>query len=203
MKKDNWVQVIITLLVSIAVFVITLIVLHWTLGVAVLLSLGCYVSLSFLFIPVSRIGGVNIEHLKNSAEIMTLLEEGEKDLASIKKIAGASKDNRVKAQALDLYQEGEKITGYIKKNPAKAVMARRFFHYYLDKANDILTKYHNLISAGIETERLESLTEKTLSAMKSIVRGMTLQFSRLISSEVIDIEADVKLLESTLKMEDS
>jgi hypothetical protein len=32
---------------------------------------------------------------------------------------------------------------------------------------------------------------------------MTLQFSRLISSEVIDIEADVKLLESTLKMEDS
>ncbi|MDR0584454.1 MAG: 5-bromo-4-chloroindolyl phosphate hydrolysis family protein [Treponema sp.] len=203
MKKDNWVQVIILLLVSIAVFVITFIALHWSPGIAALLSLGSYVSLSFLCTPVSRIDGINIEYLKNSAEIMMLLEEGEKDLASIKKIAGESKDNRIKAKALNLYQEGEKIIGYIKKNPARAVMARRFFHYYLDKANDILTKYHNLISAGIETERLDSLTEKTLSAMKSIVRGMTLQFSRLISSEVIDIEADVKLLESTLKMEDS
>jgi 5-bromo-4-chloroindolyl phosphate hydrolysis protein len=203
LKKDNWVQVIILLLVSIAVFVITFIALHWSPGIAALLSLGSYVSLSFLCTPVSRIDGINIEYLKNSAEIMMLLEEGEKDLASIKKIAGESKDNRIKAKALNLYQEGEKIIGYIKKNPARAVMARRFFHYYLDKANDILTKYHNLISAGIETERLDSLTEKTLSAMKSIVRGMTLQFSRLISSEVIDIEADVKLLESTLKMEDS
>jgi 5-bromo-4-chloroindolyl phosphate hydrolysis protein len=203
LKRDNWVPVVIPLLISIAVFVITFILLHWTLGIAVLLSLGCYTSFSLLFIPVSRIGGVNIEHLKNSEEIMTLLEEGEKDLASIKKIAGASKDNRIKTKALNLSREGEKITGYIKKNPAKAVMARRFFHYYLDKANDILTKYHNLISAGIETESLNSLTEKTLSALDSILRGMVLQFSRLISSEVIDIEADVKLLESTLRMEDS
>jgi hypothetical protein len=82
-------------------------------------------------------------------------------------------------------------------------MARRFFHYYLDKAEEILKRYHDLISAEIETDRLRSLKEKTLSALDSISKGMALQFSKLISSEVMDIEADIKLLENTVRMEDS
>jgi 5-bromo-4-chloroindolyl phosphate hydrolysis protein len=159
--------------------------------------------LTFLFIPVSRIGGINIEHIKNREEIMALLEEGEKDLASIKTMMETSKDPQVKAKAQSVYREGGKIIEYIKKNPARAVLARRFFNYYLEKAEEILKKYQNLISAGIETDRLRSLKEKTLSALESISKGMVLQFSKLISSEVIDIEADIKLLESTVRMEDS
>jgi 5-bromo-4-chloroindolyl phosphate hydrolysis protein len=203
MKKDSWLYIIIPLAIAIVVFAASIIVLKWTLVIAAVLALCSYVGLIFLFTPVLRLAGVNIEHMKNSEEIMTLLEEGEKDLLSIKKIADTSKDVQIKTKALNLHREGGKIIAYIKKNPAKAVMARRFFNYYLDKANEILTKYHNLISAEIETNHLPSLKEKTLGAMESILRGMALQFSRLISSEVIDIEADVKLLESTLKMEDS
>jgi 5-bromo-4-chloroindolyl phosphate hydrolysis protein len=203
MKKDSWLYIIIPLAITIIVFTVSIIILKWTLIIAAVLAFCFYVGLSFLFTPVLRLAGVNIEHIKNNEEIMTLLEEGEKDLVSIKKIADISKDIQIKTKALNLHREGGKIIAYIKKNPAKAVMARRFFNYYLNKANEILTKYHNLISAGIETDHLLSLKEKTLGAMESILRGMTLQFSRLISSEVIDIEADVKLLESTLKMEDS
>jgi 5-bromo-4-chloroindolyl phosphate hydrolysis protein len=202
-KKDHWLYVAIPLAVALIVFFFSFIILQWRPGMAAVLALCSYGGLIFLFTPVLRLAGIDIECMKNSEEIMALLAEGEKDLASIKKIADASMDERIKAKALNLHREGEKIIAYIKRNPAKAVMARRFFHFYLDKANDILTKYHNLISAGIETEHLESLKEKTLSAMKSILRGMTVQFSRLISSEVIDIEADVKLLESVLKTEDS
>jgi 5-bromo-4-chloroindolyl phosphate hydrolysis protein len=202
-KKDNWVQVVIPLLIAVAVFVLTFIILHWTPGIAVLLSLGSYVSLSFLFMPVSRIGGLNIEHLKNSGEIQTLLEEGEKDLSSIKTMMETSKDPEIRGKAQNVYREGGKIIEYIKKNPAKAVLARRFFNYYLDKAEEVLKKYQNLISVGIETDRLRSLKGKTLSALESISKGMVLQFSKLISSEVIDIEADIKLLESTVRMEDS
>jgi 5-bromo-4-chloroindolyl phosphate hydrolysis protein len=158
--------------------------------------------LSFLLTPAFKPAGVDIEHIKNGEEIMMLLEEGEKDLVSIKTIIDKSKDGQIKIKAQNVYQEGGKIIGYIKKNPAKAVMARRFFNYYLDKADEILTKYHNLIFAEIETDRLLSLKEKTLSALEAILKGMNLQFSKLISSEVIDIEADIKLLESTVKMED-
>jgi 5-bromo-4-chloroindolyl phosphate hydrolysis protein len=202
-KKDNWMQVVISLLIAVVVFIIVFIILQWALVVAALLSLGCYIGLSFLLTPAFRIGGVNIEHIKNSEEIMALLEEGERDLASIKTIMDASKDQQIKVKARNVYREGGKIVEYIKKNPAKAVMARRFFNYYLDKAEEILKKYQNLISAGIETDHLKSLKQKTISALESISRGMVLQFSKLISSEVIDIEADIKLLESTVRMEDS
>jgi 5-bromo-4-chloroindolyl phosphate hydrolysis protein len=116
---------------------------------------------------------------------------------------GKSKDPAITAKAQSVYQEGGKIIEYIKKNPAKAVMARRFFTYYLDKAEEILKKYHDLISTGIETERLRTLKEQTVSALGSVSKGMVSRFSKLISSEVIDIEADIKLLESTIRMEDS
>jgi 5-bromo-4-chloroindolyl phosphate hydrolysis protein len=202
-KKDHGVQVLIPLIISVVVFVLTFIVLHWTLGIAALLSIGLYIGLGFLLTPVLKIGGVNIEHMKNSAEIMALLEEGERDLASIKTMMGKSKDPAITAKARNVYQEGGKIIEYIKKNPARAVMARRFFTYYLDKAEEILKKYHDLISTGIETDRLRTLKEQTISALGSISKGMVSQFSKLISSEVIDIEADIKLLESTIRMEDS
>ncbi|MDR2143776.1 MAG: 5-bromo-4-chloroindolyl phosphate hydrolysis family protein [Treponema sp.] len=203
MKKENWVQVVIPLLIAIAVFAAAFIIFKWTLVTAALVSLGCYVGLTFLFTPVFRIGGINIEHMKNGEEILTLLQEGEKDLASIRTIMDASKDPQIRTKAQSVYREGGKIIEYVKKNPAVAVMARRFFNYYLDTANEILKKYHNLTSAEIETERLTSLKEKTLSALATISKGMVLQFSRLIASEVIDIEADIKLLESTTRMEDS
>jgi 5-bromo-4-chloroindolyl phosphate hydrolysis protein len=202
-KKYNWLYIVVSLLTALTVFGAVLFVLQWSIIIAVLMSLGCYAGLSFLLTPVLRLAGVNIEHMKNSEEIMTLLEEGEQDLSSIKTIIDKSKDPLIKAKALNIYREGKKIIEYIKKNPAKAVMARRFFNYYLDKANELLKKYTDLISIEIETDRLRSLKEKTLSALESILRGMVLQFSRLISSELIDIEADIKLLESTIRMEDS
>jgi 5-bromo-4-chloroindolyl phosphate hydrolysis protein len=202
-KKDNRVHVVVPLLIAIALFAIAIIILQWTLVIAALLSLGCYAGLSFLFAPVLKPGGVNIRNMKNSKEIMELLAEGEKDLASMKTIIDTSKDPQIRTKAQNLYREGNKIIEYIKRNPAKAVMARRFFNYYLDKADEILKKYHNLISAEIETDHLRLLKEKTLSALESILRGMVLQFSKLISSEVIDIEADIRLLENTIRMEDS
>jgi 5-bromo-4-chloroindolyl phosphate hydrolysis protein len=203
MKKDSWIYIVIPLLVSITVLGIAIIVLKWILAAAAILALCCYAGLSFLLSPVFKLAGVDIEHIKNGEEIMMLLEEGEKDLASIKTIIDKSKDGQIKIKARDIYREGGKIIEYIKKNPAKALMARRFFNYYLDKADEILKKYDNLISVEIETDRLASLREKTLGALESILRGMILQFSRLISSEVVDIEADIKLLENTIRMEDS
>lgn len=203
MKKYNRVRIVVPLLIALVMFGLTFIILQWALIVSAALSIGSYAGLSLLLTPVSRIVGVNIEHLKNNEEIMTLLEEGEQDLCSIKTIMDTSTDPQIRTRAQNVYREGGKIIEYIKKNPAKTVMARRFFTYYLDKADEILKKYHGLISAGIETDRLKILKEKTLSALEAISKGMVLQFSKLISSEVIDIEADIKLLESTVKMEDS
>jgi 5-bromo-4-chloroindolyl phosphate hydrolysis protein len=203
MKKDSRLHIAAALALALVVFAVFFIVLRWNIAIAALLSLGCYLGLSLLLAPAARLAGVNIEHIKNGEAIMAALEEGEKDLASIKRIADSSKDPQIQAKALKVFREGEKNIGYIKKNPSKAALARRFFDYYLDKAEELLQKYDALLSAGIETERLRSLRAKTLSALESIFKGMGLQFSRLIASEVIDIEADIKLLESAVRMEDS
>jgi 5-bromo-4-chloroindolyl phosphate hydrolysis protein len=205
-KKNNWVPVLIPLLIALAVFACALAVLHWAFAAAALAALGFYGGLSFFLSPAFFQTGVNVhknvQTMKNRDEIMALLEEGDQDLASIKKIIDKSKDPRIKTKALAVYREGGKITGYVKKNPAKALLARRFFSYYLDRANEMLKRYDDLVSFEVETERLAALKEKTLSVLDTIQRGMVLQFSKLISSEVIDIEAEIRLLESTFRMED-
>jgi 5-bromo-4-chloroindolyl phosphate hydrolysis protein len=202
-RKNKRLRLIAALSCALVVFALFVIVLQWNSIIAAFLSLGCYLGLSFLLAPVNKQAGVAMGDTQNGKAIMELLAEGEKDLASIMMIAEASKDQEIRAKAQKVCREGRKIVDYIKKNPPKAVMARRFFNYYLDKANEILTKYHNLLSLEIETERLVSLHAKTLSALDSILRGMVIQFSRLISSDVIDIEADIKLLENAVRMEDS
>jgi 5-bromo-4-chloroindolyl phosphate hydrolysis protein len=201
-KNESPVYVIILLFVSVAVLAVATLVLKWSLFVSALIAAGLYLGLSFLLTPVFKLGGVNIDSFKNKDEILALLEEGERDLSSIKRISDTSKDQQIREKALAVYREGGKIIEYIKKNPHKATLARRFFNYYLDKANDILTKYDNLTNVEIETEHLKVLREKTSGALESIVKGMNLQFSRLISSELIDIEADIRLLENTIKTED-
>jgi 5-bromo-4-chloroindolyl phosphate hydrolysis protein len=202
MNKTKPAHIVIALILALAAFFLLHILLQWSIIVAALLSLACYLGLSFLASPVFKLGGVDLGDLKNSREIMELLEEGEKDLASIRAMLDASRDPQIRTKAQILCRKGEKIIGYIKRNPHKAVMARRFFNYYLDRANEILTKYHNLMSVEIETERLAALKEKTLAALDTILRGMVSQFSRLISSDVIDIESDIKLLESAVRMEE-
>jgi hypothetical protein len=202
-KKEDLFRVAVSLSIAIAVFVVMAIVFQWSLAFAAILSVCFYVGLSFLLAPVFKLGGVNIDTIKNGQEIMALVEEGEKNLNSVKTTGDKSKNPRIKEKAHAVYREGQKIITFVKKNPHKAMLARRFFNYYLDKANEILSKYSNLSAVEIETERLTALREKTINVLESITKGMVSQFSRLISSEVIDIEADIKLLETTIKMEDS
>jgi hypothetical protein len=201
-KKDNLIHSIVPLLIAVFVFGIAIGVLNWNLFIAAILAVCLYLGLSFLFSPVFKLGGVHVDLIQNSEEILALLEEGERDLSSVKTIIDTSKDPRIQEKARSVYREGRKIIEFIKKNPQKAMLARRFFNYYLDKANAILTKYNNLASVEIETERLTALKEKTLKALESFSKGMVSQFSKLISSEVMDIEAEINLLESTIKTED-
>jgi 5-bromo-4-chloroindolyl phosphate hydrolysis protein len=203
MKKNKPPHIALALIIALAAFALSFIVLQWNILIAAFLSLACYLGLSFLVSPVSKLGGVDLGDIKNGKEILELIEEGEKDLASIKTMLDTLQDQHIRTKAQKLCREGGKIVGYIKKNPRKAFMARRFFNYYLSKANEILTKYHAILSVEIETERLAALRGKTLSALDSILRGMVLQFSRLISSDVLDIELDLKLLENVVKMEDA
>jgi 5-bromo-4-chloroindolyl phosphate hydrolysis protein len=203
MKKNNWTQFVLPLLISSAVFFLSIAALKWNIAIASALSVCLYIGLSFLSIPVFRLRGADGRLIKNAEGIISLLEEGERNLLSVKAIIDQSKDSQIKEKAQTVYAEGGKIIGYIRKNPHKAAIARRFFNYYLSKANEILTKYKDISSVEIETERLTALRAKTEIALETISKGMVLQFSRLISSEVIDIEADINLLESTIKMEDA
>jgi hypothetical protein len=136
MKKNKQPLTVAALASALSVFALLLFVLQWNVIIAALLSLGSYLGLSFLLAPPYKPSAAAPGELKNGREILDLLDAGERDLASIALIADSSQDRQIQAKAREVCREGGKIVEYIKKNPHKAVMARRFFNYYLDKANE-------------------------------------------------------------------
>lgn len=134
-------------------------------------------------------------------ELQELMAGGEKNMASILGTAKKVKSREVSKSAMTLYQLGEKIMTYLKRNPEKISKARRFFNYYLETTEDILTKYYEFERTGIHSAEVAELEERTSSALVTLQESYKKQYVRLVKNEMMDIEADIDLLEKTNRNE--
>ena len=148
-----------------------------------------------------RIGGKDVELLQGGEEFHQLLEEAGKDLHTIKKAASAVKDPQVKQNTERLYETGNRIMSYLKQHPEKISAARRFFTYYLDTAAALADRYVQFQATGLHTEEVEEILQRTAKALPMLDRTFENQFTRLMEGELMDVEAEIALLENTLKME--
>lgn len=141
----------------------------------------------------------------NSAEVendlTALMKKADVDMGSILHIAKNVKSKEVSQNAMLLYQLGEKIMVYLRRNPQKITKARRFFNYYMETARDILAKYHEFELTGIKAQEVEDIEVKTTGALKTLQDAFQKEYVRLATNEMLDIEADIDLLEKTTKSE--
>lgn len=134
-------------------------------------------------------------------ELAELMAGGEKSMAGILDIARTVKSREVSDNAMALYHLGDKIMNYLRRNPAKISKARRFFNYYLETTLDILTKYYEFERTGIRSSEVEELEQRTSSALVTLQDSYKKQYVRLVKNEMMDIEADIDLLEKTNRTE--
>lgn len=141
----------------------------------------------------------------NSAEIendlTALMKKADEDMGSILHVAKNVKSKEVSQNAMLLYQLGEKIMVYLRRNPQKITKARRFFNYYMETARDILAKYQEFELTGIKAQEVEDIEVKTTGALKTLQEAFQKEYVRLATTEMMDIEADIDLLEKTTKSE--
>ena len=93
------------------------------------------------------------------------------------------------------------ILAYLEENPDKIKLARRFFTYYLDTAAKLLTRYVDFQETELHSGEIAGILQKTAEALPVLNAAFEKQFAHLIQGELLDIEADLELLKSTLKME--
>ena len=103
------------------------------------------------------------------------------------------------AEALN--SSGLQILGYLRENPDKVMPARRFFTYYLDTAARLISRYVEFQATGLKSGEVRAILEKTAGALPVLQSAFDRQFTHLMQGELMDVEADIELLKSTLEME--
>ncbi len=180
------VTALISALISCAVFLLLFLAAGWNLAAAALLCILLYFGLGLILKPRKKIGGIDVEKIQGGEELQKLLEEARKDLKQISRAAREITNIKAKEDA---------------ENPEKISMARRFFTYYLDTAAGLLERYTQLQETGLRTPEVTEALRKTAGTFPVLNEVFEKQFTRLMEGELMDVEAEISLLENTLKME--
>ncbi len=182
-------------------FLLLFLGLHWPVILCAALCVGLYLALDLLLRPRRKIGGMDVEKMKGGEELRQLLEEARNDLKTIRQAAAEIQRPDVRRDAETLYQTGTRMVAYLEEHPEKIPLARRFFTYYLDTAAALLSRCQELQQTGLQTLEVREILERTAKALPVLIEAFERQFTHLMEGELMNLEADVELLESTLKME--
>ncbi len=195
------VTALISALISCAVFLLLFLAAGWNLAAAALLCILLYFGLGLILKPRKKIGGIDVEKIQGGEELQKLLEEARNDLKQISRAAREITNIKAKEDAEALEAGGRRILSYLEENPEKISMARRFFTYYLDTAAGLLERYIQLQETGLRTPEVTETLRKTAGTFPVLNEVFEKQFTRLMEGELMDVEAEISLLENTLKME--
>lgn len=195
-------NIALSIIVGVLMFFLTYFFLQWSLPIAVVLSVGTYAGVSLISKPVYKLGGIDVDSLKNGTEIKTLMIEAQKDLVIIDKASKMGNNKDISHNANKLYQTGVHILEYLQKNPNKIGTARRFLNYYLNTSADIMEKYMGFLESKNRSPQLNKIYESTDRALVILNEAFEKQFVKLMENEIFDIESDIAVLEKTLEMEE-
>lgn len=182
------------------VFILSSVVVGFNFLISALLAVGGYIAGTFIFhekdeIDVHLSGGVT------QAMLDETLAEGYKKLKVLKeyrkKIFNESVGRKIDAIA-DVI---DRIFENFKKDPKDIKAARQFLSYYLDSTLKIVDKYIDLSARGIKSADLVQSLAKVEELLDTIYHAFEKQLEILVKDDVMDLDTELKLLESTIKME--
>lgn len=199
-KKETLLNII-TALVAGGIFLVLLFGLKWNIVVALLLSIGIYVGLGLLVKRENSFFGMSISDIKEEMEVERRLDEARKDYMLLKESAVRIEDEGLRSEAVKLNRTAERIIAYLENHPERIHLSGRFIDYYQDTASSLLKRYVEIQDTRLETEEVRKLKKNTKDALKSLNLAFDRQFEKLMSNEMYDMDAEMRLLEHTTKME--
>lgn len=176
-------------------------VLRWNFLFSAVLAVLLYMAFTLLLKPVRKIGKVKVETLRDGEHLREKLEEARADLKSIERSMTKIRDLELKEESERLHRTAGNILKYLEENPGKIPQARQFIDYYQDAASQLLEKYVDLQNTNLNTEDTRRLKVQTEEAIRTLNEAFENQFQKLMSEELLDMEAELQLLRQTMKME--
>lgn len=134
-------------------------------------------------------------------ELKSALDDGARKLQDIRNIEKKIKDDSVIRKIKGIDEVTAKILAEIKKDPSILSDARQFLKYYLDSTVKILEKYVELGSQNINDASIGNSLAKVEGILGDLQAAFEKQLAGLLAHDVMDLDAELNLLQQTIKME--
>lgn len=188
-------------IISAVLFLVLVFLVKWNFFMCLGIAAAVYVGLSLLLRPVKKIGGVSAESIDGGFELLKRLDAAQKGFQKIEDAMLEINDSSVRAEAEQLHSVSAKIVEYLTEHPDRIYAARQFIDYYQETAVKLLSRYKELEASGLRTNEVMRQRADTLDALKTLNRAFEQQFEKLMSNEMTDTDAEIRLLKQTVKME--
>lgn len=188
-------------IISAVLFLVLVFLVKWNFFVCLGIAAAVYVGLTLLLRPVKKIGRVSAESIDGGFELLKRLDAAQKGFQKIEDAMLEINDSSVRSEAEQLHSVSAKIVEYLTEHPDRIYAARQFIDYYQETAVKLLSRYKELEASGLRTNEVMRQRADTLDALKTLNRAFEQQFEKLMSNEMTDTDAEIRLLKQTVKME--
>lgn len=134
-------------------------------------------------------------------QLRRIVREGKEQVGRIEDIGLKIMNHRVRIDILEICTAAGDIFDDFLKDPKDIKESRRFILYYLDTTERIVSKYYELTKATYlsdDAKKTLKNVETTLVLIKDSFRN---HLKKLTENDVMDLDAEVKVLQNTIKRE--
>lgn len=198
---------LLSLVLAVECFIVLRIFIHSTLLV---LPISIVLFLVFLILTQRRSlpGGtklkkIDMSQVDDKGEALKMLRENGEKMRKIKMSIPKIHDTAVRGKVDEIYRLGERIFSILEQNPTQISTVRRFFTYYLDTAIKLIDQYlyFKKTSKDVRSVSLQETTAKIASSLDLIIESFQTQIDKLVQNDVMNIEADISVLETMIESE--
>lgn len=188
-------------IISAVLFLVLVFLVKWNFFVCLAIAAAAFIGLCLILHPSKKIGGVAAESIDGGFELLKRLDAAQRGFQKIEDAMLEINDSSVRAEAEQLHSMSAKIVDYLTAHPDRIYAARQFIDYYQETAVKLLSRYKELEASGLRTNEVLRQRSDTLDALKTLNRAFEQQFEKLMSNEMTDTDAEIRLLKQTVKME--
>ena len=119
-------------------------------------------------------------------------------LRQIRRVNDRISDQTVSAKIERLEELSARIFHLVEERPSKKSAAATFLNYYLPTTLKLLNSYAEFEEAGVNGKNLNEAKARIEHIMDNLVAGFERQLDELYRSDTMDIESDIRVMETML-----
>ena len=134
-------------------------------------------------------------------ELQSVIHQGNVSIAKIRQLNDEIPDERMSAQ-IDLIERlTAQIFDCVKEHPEKLKQIRQFLNYYLPTTIKLMEQYVTLQNQSVKTENIEEGMQKIEGLLDKVIVAFQRQLDSLFETDVVDITADIRVMEQMMASE--